>query len=142
MNTRNDRANGDAPADLASRELAARLRNALRHPAAERLGRRVPLLTTRALVAVDAEDTHLDFTQGRVTVREHVPLLHPWDFAIRGSAAAWAALWVPVPEPGWHDLFALSKRGEMRFEGHLHPFLAHLQFFKDLLSLPRARGTA
>lgn len=67
-----------------------------------------------------------------------LPLLCPWDFAVRGSVQAWEALWQDPPAPGWHDLFALSKRGEMRFEGNLQPFMAHLQYFKDLLALPRA----
>ena len=33
-----------------------------------------------------------------------------------------------------------SKRGEMRIEGNLQPFMAHLQYFKDLLCLPRSRA--
>ena len=45
--------------------------------------------------------------------------------------------WRPEPEPGWHDLLALTKRGEASLEGDLHPFMAHLQYFKDLLALPR-----
>lgn len=66
-----------------------------------------------------------------------LPLLCPWDFAVLGSVPAWAALWQDPPAPGWHDLFALSKRGEMSFEGNLQPFLSHLQYFKDMLALPR-----
>jgi hypothetical protein len=31
----------------------------------------------------------------------------------------------------------LTKRGEGVLEGDLHPFMAHLQYFKDLLALPR-----
>jgi hypothetical protein len=69
-----------------------------------------------------------------------LPLLCPWDFALRGSVLAWSALWQDPPPPGWHDLFALSKRGEMAFEGNLRPFLAHLQYFKDMLALPRGEA--
>jgi len=36
-------------------------------------------------------------------------------------------------------LFALTKRGEAVLEGDLHPFMTHLQYFKDLLALPRLR---
>jgi len=39
--------------------------------------------------------------------------------------------------PGWHDLFALTKRGAASMEGDLRPFLQYLQYFKDLLALPR-----
>ena len=42
-----------------------------------------------------------------------------------------------VPEPGWHDLFALTKRGAASIEGDLRPLLQNLQYFKDLLALPR-----
>ncbi|HZP87864.1 MAG TPA: hypothetical protein VFB54_13700 [Burkholderiales bacterium] len=73
-----------------------------------------------------------------VNCTRELALLTEWDFAVRGSCAAWRALWQPLPPPGWHDLFALAKRGEMRFEGRLHPFMAHLQYFKDLLALPRS----
>lgn len=68
--------------------------------------------------------------------------LQSWDFSVRGTARAWHELWLPAPKPGWHDIFALAKRGEMRIEGDLLPFMAHLQFFKDLLALPRAGSGA
>jgi hypothetical protein len=50
-------------------------------------------------------------------------------------------LWRDPPPPGWNDLLALSKRGEMSFEGDLQPFMAHLQYFKDVLTSPRTQGT-
>jgi hypothetical protein len=65
------------------------------------------------------------------------PLDQPFHVSIRASAAAWAEHWKPAPRPGWHDLLALTKRGEAVLEGDLHPFMAHLQYFKDLLALPR-----
>jgi hypothetical protein len=73
--------------------------------------------------------------------RTDLPLLCPWTFAVRGSVQAWTRLWEDPPPPGWHDLFALSKRGEMAFEGNLQPFMAHLQYCKDVLSLPRKAAT-
>ena len=42
-----------------------------------------------------------------------------------------------MPEPGWHDLLALTKRGAARIDGDLQPLLANLQYFKDLLATPR-----
>ena len=42
-----------------------------------------------------------------------------------------------MPKPGFHDLLALTKRGEAVLEGELHPVMTHLQYFKDLLALPR-----
>ena len=58
-------------------------------------------------------------------------------FSIRGTDEAWRRHWHKVPEPGWHDLFALSKRGAASIEGDLRPLLQNLQYFKDLLALPR-----
>jgi len=60
---------------------------------------------------------------------------------VRGSAQGWAALWQDPPPPGWHDIFALTKRGEMALEGNLHPLMANLQYFKDVVALPRKGGS-
>ena len=43
----------------------------------------------------------------------------------------------PVPAPGVHDLMALSKQGLVRIEGNLQPFMANLQFVKDVIAAPR-----
>ena len=32
-------------------------------------------------------------------------------FTFRATDEAWLQHWKTVPEPGWHDLFALTKRG-------------------------------
>jgi hypothetical protein len=61
-----------------------------------------------------------------------------WRFGYTASSRAWTEYWRPEPGPGWHDLLALTKRGEASLEGDLHPFMTHLQYFKDLLALPRA----
>jgi len=63
--------------------------------------------------------------------------LQSWDFAVKGTAEGWDKFWLATPPPGWHDLLALNKRGAFTIEGHLHPFMAHLQFIKDLLASPR-----
>ena len=94
--------------------------------------------TADCLVQIGGTSFLLRFDCG--SVRECVtqlPLLVSWTFAVRGTPAAWAALWEDPPAPGWHDLFALFKRGEMTFAGDLRPFMAHLQYCKDVLSLPR-----
>lgn len=72
--------------------------------------------------------------------RRGLPLLCSWVFAVRGSARGWAALWQDPPPPGWHDLFALVKRGHMVLEGNLRPLMANLQYFKDVVALPREGG--
>lgn len=121
------------------RELADRFRQALASdtPALRELARRGAWTSTSCLVGIGDVPTLVRIRQGVPTTQADIPLLCPWDFSVRGSAQAWAALWRPYPEPGWHDLFALTKRGEFRIEGNLQPFMANLQYFKDLLSMPR-----
>jgi hypothetical protein len=67
-------------------------------------------------------------------------LLKSWDFAIRMPADTWLKFLAPVPEPGWHDVMALTKRGAARIEGNLQPFMANLQYVKDVLAAPRGRA--
>ena len=93
-----------------------------------------------ALVLVQFGDTPLllSIAQGRVVdVAEAIPPLSSWDFSIKASVDAWVRFWQTTPEPGSHDIFALIKNGEMSVEGNLHPFMANLQFMKDLLALGR-----
>ena len=81
---------------------------------------------------------HASIRQGRIVDLTPAPvLMRSWRFAYRASPAAWAAHWQATPRPGFHDLLALTKRGEAVLEGDLHPFMAHLQYFKDVLALPR-----
>lgn len=130
-------------ADAASREeqaLAARFLDAMhsRVNSDPHLVWRGRTLTTDCLVQIGTTAFLLRIESGRV--REcltEFPLLCSWTFAIRGTARAWTSLWQEPPPPGWHDLFALSKRDEMSLEGNLHPFMAHLQYLKDVLALPR-----
>ncbi len=76
---------------------------------------------------------------GRVeSLQAQMPLFAPADLVIRGTEEAWTALWEPIPRPGWHDLFALTKRGAMAIEGDSHLLFAHLQYLKDVLALPRS----
>lgn len=75
---------------------------------------------------------------GRVdSLQGQMPLFAPADLVIRATQEAWAALWEPMPRPGWHDLFALTKRGAMTIEGDSQVLFAHLQYLKDVLALPR-----
>lgn len=82
---------------------------------------------------------HAAIRAGRIVDLTPAPvLMRSWRFAYRATPVAWAAFWQPMPRPGWHDLLALTKRGEAVLEGDLHPFIANLQYFKDVLALPRA----
>lgn len=81
---------------------------------------------------------HIAIEAGRVMRVERGPLLlRPSAFTIRAAAETWHRFWEPLPQPGWHDLFALTKQGRAEIEGDLLPFMANLQYFKDLLATPR-----
>lgn len=81
---------------------------------------------------------HITIAEGRIAALQRGPLLMgAWRFAVRGSAEGWRRFWQPVPEPQWHDLFALTKRGAFRIEGDLQPLMANLFYFKDVLAAPR-----
>ena len=99
-------------------------------------------LSADCLLQIGTTPYLLRFEQGSIKeCRKGLPLMSSWDFAVRGSASAWEALWQDPPDPGWHDLFALTKRGEMTMEGNIHPLIAHLQYFKDIMVLPRKGGS-
>jgi hypothetical protein len=79
--------------------------------------------------------------RGRIEAIDKGPHIMPrWAFALRAAEEAWAAFWQPVPAPGFHDLIAMLKIGVLRIEGDHHPFMANLRYFKDLLTLPRAKA--
>jgi hypothetical protein len=81
---------------------------------------------------------YLRIAAGRVAVLERQSSsARPAQFSLHASGEAWRKFWVPMPEPGWHDLSALTKRGVARLAGDLTPYMTHLQFFKDMLASPR-----
>jgi hypothetical protein len=96
----------------------------------------------RAKVLVDAGDQSaiLTIIDGRVTMLADArPIVMPaWTFGLRASAHEWEQFWEPLPRPGHHDLFALLRRGQLRIEGDVYPFMSNLLYFKGLLALPRA----
>lgn len=80
----------------------------------------------------------LRIRNGRVeSLGRQMPLFAPADLVIRAAESVWEALWEPMPQAGWHDIFALTKRGAMTIEGDSHLLFAHLQYLKDVLAAPR-----
>jgi hypothetical protein len=105
------------------------------------LVRRGRYLSATFLVEVGDVAWLVTVHEGRVTRVERGPfLMRDWAFAVRAPAEAWRRFWEPVPAPGFHDLFAMTKGGHARVEGDLRPFMAHLRYVKDLLALPRGRA--
>ena len=86
---------------------------------------------------------HLAIRAGRIVDMIPAPvLMRSWRFSYRATPAAFAAYWHKMPPAGWHDLLALTKRGQATLEGDLHPFMSNLQYFKDVLALPRQYAKA
>ena len=107
----------------------------------EPLVRRGRYCTTTFLVEVGETAWLVSVHAGRVDKVERGPfLLRAWSFAVRAPAEAWQKFWAPVPAPGFHDIFAMTKGGHARVEGDLQPLMANLGFIKDLLAAPRRRA--
>jgi hypothetical protein len=65
---------------------------------------------------------HASIRSGRIVDFVPAPvLMRSWRFSYRARPAAWLEFWKLEPRPGWHDLFALTKRKEAVLEGDLHP---------------------
>ena len=89
-------------------------------------------------IDIGAEAFHLTIAQGALAAFDRGPrLMRSTVFTVRATDEAWSHHWRRMPAPGWHDLFALTKRGAASIEGDLRPLLQNLQYFKDLLALPR-----
>jgi hypothetical protein len=102
------------------------------------LVRRGRFLTTDFLVGVGETEYLVTVVAGRVERVERGPfLLRSWSFAVRAGADAWQRFWQPVPQPGYHDLFAMTKAGVARLEGQLEPLMANLRYVKEVLAAPR-----
>ena len=98
-------------------------------------------VTVHCRVDVGDEPFFLAFRDGALLAFERgARLMRSTAFTIRASDEAWTQHWQPMPAPGWHDLFALTKRGAALMDGDLRPLLQNLQFFKDLLALPRRQS--
>ncbi len=104
------------------------------------LVRRGRWLSVDCRIDIGSEPFFLTLRDGTLAALDRgAKLMRSTAFTFRASDEAWTNYWKAIPEPGWHDLFALTKRGAASLDGELRPFLQNLQYFKDLLALPRGR---
>ncbi|TAK82489.1 MAG: hypothetical protein EPO20_20680 [Betaproteobacteria bacterium] len=104
----------------------------------EALLQRGRFVTLEFQVIIGSLSCFVSIVEGRVARIERGPRrMRSSAFIVSASAAAWEKFWQPMPPPWSHDLFAMNKKGNATIEGNLHPFMANLQYFKDLLALPR-----
>jgi hypothetical protein len=66
-------------------------------------------------------------------------LMSNFTFALRAPREAWEKFLAPRPPPGFTDVFALQRKKLLRIEGDLHPFMANLRYFKDVLAAVRPK---
>ena len=103
--------------------------------------RRGRWLTVDCRVDIGNEPFVLGLRDGALATFDRGPkLMRSSVFTFRSTDEGWTQYWKPIPQPGWHDLFALTKRGAASMDGDLRPLLQNLQYFKDLLALPRGKA--
>ncbi len=107
------------------------------------LVRRGRFVDTTFLIAIDDHDTLIRIERGRVATVTPGPFITPnYAFALRASRAVWEKFWQPLPPLGFTDVFALVKQKLMRIEGDLHPFMANLLYFKEVIAAPRREAAS
>lgn len=104
------------------------------------LMRRGRLVNAVVMLDIGEQTWRMTIQAGRVTELKPGPFVMPAShFRLGATSEEWQLFWLPVPPPGSHDLFALLKRGVLKLDGDLHPFMSHLLYFKQLLAAPRLR---
>ncbi len=90
------------------------------------------------VIGVGENDWLIETQCGRIIRVDKGPfLMHSWRFSIRASIDTWEAFWQPVPLPGYHDLFAMTKSGNAIIEGDIQPMIANLRYIKEVLETLR-----
>ena len=103
-----------------------------------KLVRRGRFVDTTFMIAIDDADTLIRVQEGRIVKVTPGPFITPdYSFALRASRGVWEKFWQPLPPLGFTDVFALVKQKLMRVEGDIHPFMANLLYFKDVIAAPR-----
>ncbi|MEO3474882.1 hypothetical protein AAFN86_23685 [Roseomonas sp. CAU 1739] len=95
-------------------------------------------LTIDALVEAGGRAWVLAVRDGVLASADPAPAIMPrFDLALRFDADGLSRFLTAPPPPGWHDLMALMRRGALRVEGNIQPFMAHLFWFKGIFALLR-----
>ena len=97
-------------------------------PAIVRWGRR---MHETFMVEVGDAQFLLTVHEGKIEKVEKGPFVQrTWRFAIRAEKEAWEKFWQKTPAPGWHDLFALLRRGDVKLEGDQRVLWSYLLYIK------------
>ena len=102
------------------------------------LVRRGRFVDTTFMIAIDDACSLIRVEAGRVTKITPGPFVTPdYSFCLSATRSVWEKFWQPLPPLGFTDVFALVKQKLMQVEGDLHPFMANLLYFKDVIAAPR-----
>ena len=104
----------------------------------EALVRRGRYFTDTFMLEVGETEVLIEIRQGRVERVETGPfVMRSWTFAIRASEEVWRRFWEELPELGYHDIFALLRKGRVALDGELQPMMANLLYVKAVIAAPR-----
>jgi hypothetical protein len=104
----------------------------------EPLVRRGRYVSASMLLELGSASYIVRIRDGRIESVEPKPAVMPvWTFALRAPREEWDQFFAHRPKPGAHDIMALMRRRVLTVEGDLHPFIANLQYFKDVLATLR-----
>jgi hypothetical protein len=104
----------------------------------EALVRRGRYFTDVFMIEVGDVQYLVHVREGIIDAVEKGPfVMRPWRFALRASTDIWDRFWQKIPDPGYHDIFALLRKGEIVFDGDLQPMMANLLYVKAVIAAPR-----
>lgn len=99
------------------------------------IAKKAELLHTRVMLHYGKIDYLISIKEGVVLSVEPGPHVMPsYDFSFTATSEEWDKFFLTTPPPGSHDIMAMLRRGEMRFDGNLHPLMSNLMYFKQLLA--------
>lgn len=103
--------------------------------------RRGRTLSADVLVEIAPKSWLLRIRDGVIEAVTPGPHLMPnVTVTLRFDPEAWGQFMTPLPPPGRNDLMALVRHGKLKVEGTLHPFMAHLMWFKEAFARLREAG--
>lgn len=105
------------------------------NPALVRRGR---FLSATFMLEVGSEQYLIRVREGVIeAIRKGPFVMESWTFALKASTEVWQRFWQKIPEPGYHDIFALLRKAEISLAGDLRPMMANLLYIKLVLAAPR-----
>ncbi len=89
-------------------------------------------------IQVDDDARLMKFQAGTLTsIARFVPLTEPIDITIRGPAAFWAKLLLPVPPPRFQNLYAAVRAGTCEVIGDSELYNAYFAALTRMIDLMR-----